>query len=61
MGAWVAFGRNFGPLAFQSITDRPPEQFWDIAGLKNQRFVQFVAHLEVFGVHFGPILVACAP
>ena len=56
MGAWGGLRAQFWTsLAFQSVTDRPPEQFWDTSGLKNQRFVQFVAHLGAFGVHFGSI------
>ena len=48
MQFWVMF-------ASQSVTDGPPEQFWDTAGLKTEHFVQFAAHLGAFGVHFGSI------
>ena len=48
-------------LAFQSVTDGPPEQFWDTAGLKNQRFVQFVPHLGAFRVHFWSIFCRQRP
>ena len=46
---WVQF---WATLAFQSVADGLSEQFWDTAGLKNLRLVQFVAHLGAFGVHF---------
>ena len=48
-------------LAFQSVTDGPPEQFWDTSELKNQRFVQFVAHFEAFGVHVWSIVGRLRP
>ena len=39
VGAWGSLGAQFwATLAFQSVTDGPPEQFWDTAGLKNERF-----------------------
>ena len=49
-GLWVKF---WATLAFQSVTDGPPEQCWNTTGLKNERFVQFAAQLAAFGVHFG--------
>ena len=56
MGAWGSLWVQFwATLSFQSVTDGPPEQFWDTAALKNQRFVQFVAHLGASGAHFGTI------
>ena len=57
-GLWVQF---WATLAFQSVTDGPPEQFWDTAGLTNERFVQFAAHLGAFGVHFGSIFGRLSP
>ena len=56
MDAWGCLWAQFwATLAFQSVTDGPPEQFWDTAGLKNLRFVQFVAHLGAFGVPFWSV------
>ena len=49
-GLWTQF---WATLAFQSVTDGPPEKFWGTAGLKILRFVQFVAHMGAF----GPLLV----
>ena len=48
---WVQF---WATLAFQSVTDGSPEQFWDTARLNNLNFLQFVAHLGAF---WGPLLV----
>ena len=48
-------------LAFQSVTDGPPEQFWDTAGLKNEYFVQFAADLGALGVHFWSMFGRLSP
>ena len=62
MGAWGTLWVQFwATLAFQSVAHGPSEQFWDTAGLKNLRLVQFVAHLGAFGVHFWSIFGRLRP